>query len=178
MAKKGLVGELTDEEILRVAKMRLTESSPQTYTQVSQDTQLSVERGVIWLIHFIEFDFEDLDLLVEVGANAFEFVKAQVTRENKTGIILGNDSDLIQRHQFSLARSAAIGTDAGPLYVQYNNIVRYDYPLPLPYASQNIFLGGVGKHAGSKHNINVRIGYTIKTVSEKFFFRVAQALLG
>jgi hypothetical protein len=178
MAKKSTARDLADEEVLRVARIRVTESAAATFTQSEVDTQLSVERGVIWMIHYIEFLYGNLDLLAEVGANAVERVIVQVTREGKTAIVAGNDSDIIQIASRSLFRSAAIGTDAGPLYAHINELDRFDYPTPIPYASQSIFVGALGTDSANTHTVDCRIGYTIREVSDKFFFRVAQALLG
>lgn len=178
MAKKSSAKDLSDEEIIRIGRMRITETGASTFTQTSLDTQLSVERGVIWMIHFIEFDFETVDLLSEVAAGGVESIEAQITRESKTGPIRSNDADIVQRRKLTLTRSAAIGTDAGPLYAAFQNILRVEYPIPLPYASQSIFLGILGTDAGTAHTIAARIGYTVREVSDKFFFRVAQALLG
>lgn len=179
MARKTVsVKPLTDEEIIRISRIRVTESAAATFTQISQDTQLSIERGVIWMIHFIEFNFGSLNLLTEVAAAGSETVDCQVTRESKTAIIPGNDTDLIQAEAIISARSAAIGTDAGPLWVEQSRIKRYDYLKPLPYASQNIHVGVLGSDATGMHVVDVRIGYTIREVGDQYFFRVAQALLG
>ncbi len=178
MPKKLPGGELSDEEILRIARMRITESAAATFSQQTIDTQLSVERGVIWMIHFIEFHLETLNLLNEVAAGSFEFVDAQVTRESKDAIIRQDDADLLQRTSVIAWRSAVIGTDAGPLYNVKNEMVRYDYPTPLPYASQSLFLGVKGSHASASQIVSARVGYSVRGVSDKYFFRVAQALLG
>lgn len=169
---------LTDEDILRIARVRVVESAAGTYTQVSLDTQLSIERKVIWMIHFIEFNFSNVYLLSEVAAGGTENVIAQVTRESKGSIIAGNDTDLVQQQKHAIGRSAAIGTDAGPLTLTSQAINRFDFPLPMPYAAQNIYVGLKGTHASSAHTIDVRIGYSIKTVTDQFFFRVASALVG
>lgn len=172
------VKQLTDEEILRIARMRVTESAAATFTQISLDTQLSVERGVIWMIHFVEFMFNDLDFLVEVAAAGNESVTVQLTRESKTIKIAGNDSDLIQQEVIEVARSAAIGTDAGPLWFIGSAIKRYDFSIPLPYAAQSIFLNVTGTDATTAHRVDCRIGYTIRQVTDQYFFRVASALIG
>jgi len=172
------VGKLSDESILRIARMRVSESAAGVFTQLSADTQLSVERGVIWMIHFVEFTFENLVLLNEVAAAAVERVEAQLTRDTKTLIVTGDDTDIIQQCTREIYRSAAIGTDAGPLYWTGNAQVRYDFPMPVPYAAQNLFLGIQGTHASSAHTVSARVGYSIREVDDQFFFRVASALLG
>lgn len=178
MAKKLIVGDLTDEEIMRVARMRTTESAASTFTENSLDTQLSVERGVIWLIHWIEFMTANAVNLGEVAQGNQESILAQVTRESKTAILPGNDSDIVQQYGLDLVRSSTIGTDTGPLYYLNQRQWRVDFPRPLPYASQNVYLGVLGSDATALLTMDVRIGYSIRTVSDKFFFRVAQALLG
>lgn len=170
--------DLSDDEILRLARMRITETASSTFTEKELTTQLSVERGVIWLIHFIEFHFEDPSVLTEVGANTFEDLTAQVTRESKTAILNFDDSDLVQGCNLRMGRSAAIGTDAGPIVNSYQGPIVFDYIVPMPYAAQSIFGGLLGTDASIIHDVNIRIGYTIKEVSDKFFFRVAQALVG
>lgn len=177
MAKKR-GDELTDEEIIRIARPKVTESAAATFTEVAFDTQLSVERGVIWMISFIEFQFSNLDLLTEVAADSQERIAAQITRESKTAVVAPGDPDLLQFSRPRCTRSAAIGTDAGPLWFFTNDVIVYNYPKPLPYASQSIYLGIVGSHSSDPHTVTARIGYTVRTVSDKFFFRVAQALLG
>lgn len=177
MAKKLTVGKLSDEAILRVARVRATQSAAGAFTEVSFDTQLSVERGVIWMIHFIEFAWAGVVGLSQVAANAAEIYQAQVTRESKAAIVAGNDSDLIQGHQMQAARSAAIGTDAGPLWLTQDLIRRFDYPVPLPYASQSVFVG-IDTTNAVVETVDLRIGYTIREVDDQFFFRVASALLG
>jgi hypothetical protein len=169
--------DLTDTEILRIARGRVQESAASTFTQIALDTQLSVERGVIWMINFIEFDFQTLNLLSEVAAAGQEDITAQVTRESKTSLITNADTDMIQKQQFEIGRSAAIGTDAGPLWFASDTIRRFDFPVPIPYAAANIFFGILGTDAGSPHTVDFRIGYTIREVTDKFFFRVAQALI-
>lgn len=177
MAKKTNVAKLTDESVLRVARARITEPGLNEYGETSLDTQLSVERGVIWMINFIEFNFNSLEGLADMAAGAVADTRAQVTRESKTAIVNGNDSDLVQMAHLHTARSAAIGTDAGPLWIQFDAIIRYDFPIGLPYASQTIFCG-LRAALPAVQICDVRIGYTIKEVDDQFFFRVAQALLG
>lgn len=172
------IQDLKDEEILRIARARVTESAAATYTEVSLDTQLSVERGIIWMINFIEFNFSNLELLTEVAAATSEFIAAQVTRESQAALIAGNDVDLLQRSSFLVGRSAAIGTDAGPLWFGTDTVRRVDFPVALPFAASNIHFGIQGTDAASVHTVDIRIGYTIREVSDKFFFRVAQALIG
>lgn len=177
MAKKLTVAKLTDEAILRVARIRVTEEGLGDYAQIQHDTQLSVERGVIWMIEWIEFQFSSLQGMAAIAAGTEEDYKAQVTRESKTAMVQGNDSDLVQQHALHAARSAAIGVDAGPLWFVADLIKRYDYRTPMPYAAQSIFVGIDTSHS-SAETVDVRIGYTVREVDDQFFFRVASALLG
>ena len=177
MAKR-LVTQLDDTEILRIARTSVTESAAATYTERSLDTQLSVERGVIWLIHWIEFTFQSQSLLAEVAAGGVELIDAQVTRESKSAIQSFTSADTLQGIEQGIIRSAAIGTDAGPLYYRTKSPMRFDYPIPMPFAGQNIYFGIKGTDAADVHTVGMRIAYTIKEVSDKFFFRVAQSLIG
>lgn len=177
MARRNGVPMLTDEDVLRVARIRTTESSAGTFTQTELDTQLSVERGVIWQINFVEFHIDGRPLRV-VGANSQYTIAAQVTRSSQTAMLAANSSEIIQQASKGIARSAAIGTDAGPLSFIDTIPQRFDFPIPLPYASQSIYLGIQGNAAIAIATIDVRIGYLIKRVSDEFFFRVAQALVG
>lgn len=178
MAERKLVKDLSDQEILRVARVRVSETAANTYTQVELDTQLSIERGVIWMIHFIEIMYGSPLRWSEVGPNLFEQTSLQVVRETKTNIVNGNDSDLLQMFQRVLCRSPAIGTDAGPLYYLTNTVDKTTFPVPLPYASQSMFFGLRTTHSSLTSVVDIRVGYTLREVTDKFFFRVAQALLG
>jgi hypothetical protein len=170
---------LKDEEIVRSLKGTVTESAAATYTETAIDTQLSIERGVIWLIHGIQFFPSELMATVSsIAANGEEFFHMHVSRESKSAICVPNDADLIQRCDYDIVRSAAIGTDAGPLWVTSYMVPRvFAYNPPLPYASQTIYLGLIGS-SGAVETAYFQILYTIRSVSDKYFFRVAQALLG
>lgn len=178
MPAKTLVKELSEQEILRIARARVTETAANTFTQVELDTSLSIERGVIWMIQWIEAYYINPLRLAEVGPNLYEQTRAQIARETQTGILDGNDADLIQMFEWGVARSAAIGTDAGPLSFLINPITRVEYRVPIPYAAGSIFLGLRTTHSSLTSTVDFRIGYTLREVSDKYFFRVAQALLG
>lgn len=173
MAKK-----IKDEDVLRFARGTVTESSNSTFTQEDMDTQLSVDRGFIWLIHFIEFHFENVELLSEVAAGANEEISAQITRSTQGSIIKLNDPDLIQSAAIYVSRSADINTDVGPLWYFGKMPLIYSYKIPIPYAGSRIFIGILGTDAATPHIVGFRIGYTTKEVSNQYFFRVAQALVG
>lgn len=170
--------DLKDDEILRFHREKITESAAGTFTQATGNTQLSVERGFIWLICFVEFYFQAPQLLDEVGAAGNELQQVQVTRESKSAIIDPSDTDMIAFQDIRLTRPAAIGTDAGPLWNFTMMPIRHQFNVPIPYAGREIFVGVKGTDAATAAIFDVRIGYTIKEVSDKFFFRVAQALVG
>lgn len=175
MARKK---DLIDEDIIRMARTNVNETSAGTYTENEITTQLSVERGVIWLIHWIEFYVDNPNIMREVAADASERFQMQVTRESKSAIIEASDSDMIQKCLLEYVRAPAIGTDAGPIAYLVEQPRRIDYRLPLPYASQSIFCGLKASGASTGGQCDFRIGYTVQEVSDKFFFRVAQALVG
>lgn len=170
--------ELTDEQVLRFCRFTITESAASTFTQQILDTQLSIERGVIWLIHAVDWLMLGGELEAP-GAGAAETFQAQITRESKAAIIFPSDADLIDYHSQYIKRSAAIGTDAGPLWwYEQNAMKRHDYALPIPYAAQNIYLALQSTNASSPATIYGRIHYTIRKVNDAYFYRVAQALVG
>lgn len=175
MPRKGIKA-LTDEEILRIARISVVQSSAGVYTQTTHDTQLSIERGVIWLINFIEF-YQDSSVIDDVAAGTSETEKFQITRDTKTGIQSLADADTIALYEWSVQRSAAIGTDAGPLWITGESPNRITFPVPIPYAAQNIYFGYHSTSAAAKTGV-ARVGYTIREVTDAFFFRVAQAILG
>jgi hypothetical protein len=175
MAKKASTIVLSNEDILRIARMTATEPAGGTFVQQTIATNLSVERGFIWLINFIEFRM-NLEVLHEVSATNTEFLHAQITRESKAAILGGDDPDVVQQMDIACSRSSNIGTDAGPLYFLHNNILRYEYRIPMLYAAQDIFLGVQSSASTPPHTVTARIGYTIKEVSDQVFFRIAQSL--
>lgn len=168
--------DLTDEEILRFLRFSVTESGSSTFTQQEIDTQLSIERGMIWLMKFIEIDFAHTSL-DDVGAGASESIMCQVTRDSKTAEVHLDDSDVLFKVKWGIDRTAAIGTDAGPAYWQSVSPIVNRYTTPLPYASQKIYIS-VLSTAGAAKTARGRIGYVLRSVNEKYFMRVAHALLG
>lgn len=171
---------LKDEEIVRTSRSAVTESAAATFTEVSIDTQLSIERGVIWMVHKVEFHLSKaaVNVMMEVAQGSKEDVSLQLTRESKTAIVNPDNADLIAHMQFSLHQHATIGTEAGPLWIYTLFPVCYDFQPALPYASQSMFFGILGSDASAVQTGYVRVYYTIRSVSDKYFFRVAQALLG
>lgn len=164
-----------EEEILRWLRFAVTESAAATYTEVSIATNLSLERGVIWDIHMIEFGISPTDLN-NPAAGAREEVIMQITRESKSALVEMNDSDLIAMCEMVIDRSAAIGTDAGPLYVYFPSPIRQKFHPPILYGAENIYVG-LKTLNGAATTIRGRLGYTLRSVSEKVFYRVAQALV-
>src|SRR3972149_3697750 len=114
MRKKGGISLAT--EFMNFLRFSVDESAAATFTQVEVDTNLSAERGVIMEIHSVEFELLDSILLREVAAGASEQCRVQITRESKTGDVNINDADVVAKAWTQIGRSAAIGTDAGPLY--------------------------------------------------------------
>lgn len=163
--------ELTDEQVLRF--LRFGNAGFTSFAEVSYDTQLSIERGVIWLIHAVEWvSNASFDT---PAASTTEYLTAQITRESKTAIVNANDSDLIAIYDERLTRGAAIGTDAGPVVTHFlNPHIQYFDP-PIPYAGSNIYIGAECSIAAG--TIRGRIHFSLITVTDKYFFRVASALV-
>lgn len=170
------IKKITDDDVQRVARSAVDESAANTFTQIEIDTQLSIERGVVWLIDRVEMHFDTLDLMNELIAGGNEVVEMQLTRESKTAIVQPHDADSLQYRKSMLSRSAAIGTDAGPLYFGNEEPRVFKYDVPLIYAGQSIFVSIFGTDSANAHRGSIKIFYRIASVSDKFFFRVAQAL--
>lgn len=172
---KGSIRDLKDDEIIRFLRFSVTESAAATFTEQDYDTQLSIDRGLIWMVHFIEVDANVLDL-DEVAAGGNESINLQICRESQSDILAFNDSDVIYSFSEVITRSAAIGTDAGPLYNLDYFPKMTKFPIPLPYANQSIYIGLKSTAAAAK-TVTGRIGYILRRVSDKFFYRVAHALI-
>lgn len=169
---------LKDEEIVRIAKGKVVMSGVAAFTELIIDTQLSIERGVIWLINAIEFFVGDnLHELSGVLVTGEETINVHMARESKNAILDHDEADLIQKYTILTGRSPAIGTDSGPLSFILEQPKVFTYSPALPYAGQNLFFG-LNATTTSVVTAFVRIRYTIRSVSDKYFFRVAQALLG
>jgi len=170
--------DLRETDMLRIARIQAVQSAAAAYVQTEHDTQLSIERGIIWLIHQIEFGTALSNNLFDrdIAADGVEFNQWQITRESKSSIVNLNDTALISNHQEQLCRSTAIGTDAGPLYFQTSRPLRISFTIPYPFAGQNIYFG-FDSSASFAMTVVARIFYTVKNVSDKYFFRVAQSLL-
>ena len=151
-------------QYLNFLRFQVVESAASTFTQAEIDTNLSAERGVMMEIHSVELDLTTLNLFDEVPAAGQENLRIQVTRETKSSAISLNDSDVIAQFRPEIVRSAAIGTDAGPLYFFTDKVVRVQFAMPLPYVKPSIFVGIQGSDAASAHTVNGRIGYTLRDI--------------
>jgi hypothetical protein len=167
--------DLRDDEILRFLRFSVTESAAATYTEVSYDTQLSIDRGLIWMIHSVEFDIT-LANVDQPAAGANENLAVQIMREPQSDISNFADPDLIYLHTIFKDRGAAIGTDAGPVIFGAFRPFRVTFPIPIPYAAQAIHIGIKSTNAAATSSTG-RIGYVLRRVTDKFFYRVAQALI-
>lgn len=168
--------DLKDHEILRFQRFMVTESAPATFTQQSFDTQLSIDRGLLWLIHFIEFAGILPSSIDDPAASASEYISAQITRESKDSLVSLDNADCIAKITLQKERSAAIGTDAGPMVFMGIEPIHLNYYPALAYAAQNIYVSIVSTSAAAQV-VRGRIGYTLRKVTDKFFYRVAQALI-
>ena len=175
MARKGGAISLSTE-FLNFLRFSVTESGAATYTQTEIDTNLSAERGVIMEIHSIELiPSTNAPLLREVGAGSTEQWEAQIVRETKTAIVGLNDPDTVGKFGRQVTRSAAIGTDAGPLYLDYDLVESIWFPKPIPYVKPSIFVGLLSS-LSSVMTINGRIGYTLRDISREEFLELLVAL--
>lgn len=169
------IRDIGDEEILRFLRFSVTESAAATYTEQSLDTQLSIERGMIWLIRAIEWEINP-SYIDDPAAGANETLQGQITREPQTEMLHMSDSDCIAHINLIKNRSSAIGTDAGPIVIFDKYPLMQQFPIPLPYAARTIYIGAKST-AGAAKTVRGRIHYTLRRVSEKFFYRVAHALI-
>ncbi len=176
MAKDKLP-TLKDDEVVRVLRHRCIQASADAFKECEIETQLSIERSVVWMIHAIEFDFENISQMSPVAANDERWMAQQVTRESKSTIVNSDDTDLLQKSKIQTVRSAAIGTDAGPLWITNDTIRIIHYPKPLLYAGSKIYWSVDTENFTAAVYMGVRVFYTIAKVDDKQFFRVASSLL-
>ena len=154
----------------------LSESTAATFRELEVDTNLSAERGVMMEIHSLEIARIGGELLTEIAAGASETAGFHLARESKTSLLSINDKDVIIADIVELARSAAIGTDAGPLYYMFNRYQRYDFALPIPYVKPSIFFGVQGSDASGFTGANFRIGYTLREINREDFLSLLVAI--
>lgn len=172
MAKRKDIG---DEEIVRFQRFKVVESAAGVFTQQSYDTQLSIDRGFVWMIHWLEAEMNATQI-DDPAQDGYESIAMQITRESQTGLLELSDPDCIMTASKVKDRTATIGTDTGPVIVLDSAPIVYSWPLPLIYAATEIHVGVQGSSAAVK-SVAGRIAYTIRKVSDKFFYRVAQALI-
>lgn len=173
------VSTVKDDEILHVARITAVQSAAAAFAETEHDTQLSVERGYIWMITMVEFGFNIFSTSPydAVAAGTTERHIFQVTKESQSAGVGMNDASLVCNAMQLINRDAAIGTDAGPLYYQFRFPYIRDFSSnPIPYAAQNIYFGFDSTNAAAL-TVNCRIFYYLRHVSDKYFFRVAQSLL-
>lgn len=169
------MADLKDSDIQRFLRLTLTESAAATYTEFSADTQLSIDRGMIWLINRIEYQISIANL-DDAAQNTAESIQCHIARESQSTVLSLSDPDCIDRIRMTDDRYATIGTEAGPLNRWAIDPFTHTFNPPLPYAATTIY-GGIISTCGSAATAIVRIGYTLIKVSDKFFYRVAQALI-
>ena len=174
MTKKGSVR--VRDEFLNFLRGDLVESAAATFTQEEIDTNLSAERGVMMEIHSVEFQLKNLVNFDEVAAGGVEWVHVQLTRDSKTAVADISDADVIAAERRIVVRSPAIGTDAGPLWFVSDEIVRFDFALPIPYVKPSIFFGLQASDATLTHRVHYRIGYTLRDISREEFLELLVAL--
>jgi len=174
MSKAPVKKSLGDDEIIRIARIAATQAAAAGYIEVAHDTQLSIERGVIWMIHWVEFYGQDA--LDDIAQGDDEVESFQITRESKAAIVVPSNADLLAYHVKHYKRWATIGTDAGPLLARWEDPKCLIYKPALCFAAMNIYFGYQSTHASAK-TAYARIGYSIRHVSDQYFYRVAQALL-
>lgn len=154
---------------------KVTESAASTYTENEIDTNLSAERGVMMEIHSVEFDFTLLQL-AEIAAAGEESLAMQLVRESKSAIVNVDDPDLLCKRGEYMFRSAAIGTDAGPLWYKHVRPIQIIFPKPLPYVKPSIVVGILGSDASAVNTGRFRIGYTLRKINKTEFLELLIAL--
>lgn len=176
---RGLGGvkliSLKEEDILRFLRFSVTESAAATFTQNEYQTNLSLERGMLAAIYTFEIEIPPSSIETP-AASGTETLSVQITRESKTALVNFNDSDVLIKVVAQASRGAAIGTDAGPVVMFLTNPQRFDYRPPILFAGESVFVGIQSTNAAAQ-TIRGRIGYSLISVPEKMYFRVANSLL-
>lgn len=172
--KKGGVSMRGD--FLNFLTGTLSESVAGTFRELEIDTNLSAERGVMMEIHSVEIARIGTELLMEVGAGASETMGFHLARESKTSLLSINDKDVIIANVVEIARSAAIGTDAGPAYIFFDRYQRFDFVMPIPYVKPSIFFAVQGSDATGFTGANFRIGYTLREIDREDFLSLLVAI--
>lgn len=170
---KGSVGR---SDYLSSLRFDVLQTAASTYIEDEIDTNLSAERGVMMEIHSIDCYFENMDHMVEVAVNNEEHVEMHVARKSKSAIARYSDSDVIAKLGFMVGRSAAIGTDAGPLFYHTPLGFTVYFPVPIPYVKPSIFVGLNASDATEAHRITGRINYTLREIDRARFLELLVAL--
>jgi len=156
-------------------RVRADHSNTNTFVESALSTNLAIDRGYIWLINRIQF--YAATPIQDPAAGAMESFQFQVTRESKTSIITTlNQPDLICLCKEQVVRSAAIGTDAGPLWISNRWPLVIDFPIPLAFAGNNLYFATQSSHASSCV-MSVEVQFTLQKVKENDYLRIASALL-
>jgi hypothetical protein len=167
--------DLRDDEVIRFQRFEVAESAAATYTEQSYDTQLSIDRGLIWMIHWVEYQITPVKIEVP-AVNTHEYASCQICRESQSGMRDLDDPDVVALFEKVVKRADTIGAEAGPLIYYWEVPSLQQFPMPLVYAAQTIHVGVLGT-AAAAITLQGRIAYTLRKVTDKFFYRVAQALI-
>jgi hypothetical protein len=162
-------------DFMNYLRFNALESAAATFTEFELDTNLSAERGVMMEIHSIELSFDDLAYYREIAAGGSEQCAFQVTRTSQTTMVDLNNADCVAKFERETTRSAAIGTDAGPLWVTFDKQVSLWFPRPIPYVKPSIFVA-VASTFASAANVAGRIGYTLREIDRSEFLELLVAL--
>ena len=156
-------------------RVRASQSINNTYGEVTISTNLSIDRGYIWLIRRILF-YWDTEL-EDAAQNAEEGYTFQITRESKAACLTTlNSADLIALHRYVCVRAATIGTDVGPMWWITQKPLIVEFPTPLAFAGNNLYFG-VLSQIGTAVIYSTEIQFTLQKVKEGDYLRIASALL-
>lgn len=163
----------TSRDVLQRVRADITSTA--AFEQTTISTNLSLDRGYIWLIHkilwWINGAWDD------AAQGTSEFVSLQLTRESKAAAITSlNEADLIAMVRLAVDRYATIGTDAGPLWWVRTLPLVSDFRIPLPFAGNTLYFATANNASGSLI-YSVEIEFTLQKVREKDYFAVASSLL-
>lgn len=164
-------------DVLNRAKGTVTVGST-AYAETLIPTNLSLDRGYIWLIHQILFWPTVLTTLWDdVAAGSQEYIIFHVARESKSDILSSlTEADLVAMWKTTIYRTAAIGTDAGPMWHKEEWPARCYFPVPMAYAGSGIYFGAKTSCATGKV-FSIEIQHTLVKVKDADYLRVAASLL-
>jgi len=156
-------------------RVRADHSNTTTFVESALSTNLAIDRGYIWLINRISF--YSSTPLQDPAAGTSESYVFQITRESKAAIITTlNTPDLICLVKEQINRSAAIGTDAGPLYFRSVWPLVVDFPIPLAFAGNNLYFA-TQSSCTLLSVMSAEVQFTLQKVKENDYLRIASALL-